>query len=165
MPVHNIRNFVNFNRWRFFVFSLIEENKLAKIPLSNVNLAAPITKPDKVLCIGMNYVDHCEEQNKPIPQEPLVFNKFPSCIVGPADPIPYREISQELDWEVELVIVIGKSGFQIPKDKAMDHVFGFTVAHDVSARDWQLRKNGGTYLLYIYHGNTGCGFSSLGIQN
>ena len=103
----------------------------------------------------MNYVDHCEEQNKPIPQEPLVFNKFPSCIVGPADSIPYPEISQELDWEVELVIVIGKSGFQIPKDKAMDHVFGFTVAHDVSARDWQLRKNGGTYLL-IYYGNTGC---------
>ena len=99
----------------------------------------------------MNYVDHCEEQNKPIPQEPLVFNKFPSCIVGPADPIPYPEISQELDWEVELVIVIGKSGFQIPKDKAMDHVFGFTVAHDVSARDWQLRKNGGTYLLiYLF---------------
>ena len=116
----------------------------------------------------MNYVDHCEEQNKPIPQEPLVFNKFPSCIVGPADPIPYPEISQELDWEVELVIVIGKSGFQIPKDKAMDHVFGFTVAHDVSARDWQLRKNGGTYLLtylLIYPGNTSCGFSSLGVQN
>jgi len=132
--------------WKM-VSSLIEENKLAKIPLSNVNLAAPITKPDKVLCIGMNYVDHCEEQNKPIPQEPLVFNKFPSCIVGPADPIPYPEISQELDWEVELVIVIGKSGFQIPKDKAMDHVFGFTVAHDVSARDWQLRKNGGQWLL------------------
>ena len=63
--------------------------------------------------------------------------------MGPNDPLPYPEITKELDWEVELVIVIGKSGFQIPKDKALEHVFGFTVAHDVSARDWQLRKNGG----------------------
>jgi len=127
--------------------NLINENESSKIPLSEVKLAAPVTKPDKVLCIGMNYVDHCEEQNKPIPEEPLVFNKFPSCIVGPNDPLPYPEITKELDWEVELVIVIGKSGFQIPKDKALEHVFGFTVAHDVSARDWQLRKNGGQWLL------------------
>ena len=79
----------------------------------------------------------------------MVFNKFPSCIVGPNDPLPYPEITKELDWEVELVIVIGKSGFQIPKDKALEHVFGFTVAHDVSARDWQLRKNGGKYVISI----------------
>ena len=131
------------------IFRFINENKVEKIPLSEVNLAAPVTKPDKVLCIGMNYVDHCEEQNKPIPKEPLVFNKFPSCIVGPSDAIPYPEITKELDWEVELVIVIGKSGFQIPKDKAFDHVFGFTVAHDVSARDWQLRKNGGKNKKYF----------------
>merc|ERR1719468_65428 len=118
-----------------------------KISPSEVDLKAPLTKPDKVLCIGMNYVDHCEEQNKPIPTEPLVFNKFPSCIVGPSEPIPYPEVSKELDWEVELVIVIGKSGFEIKNKEAMDHVFGYTVAHDVSARDWQLRKNGGQWLL------------------
>ena len=121
----------------------------SKIPFASVTLHAPLTKPDKVLCIGMNYKDHCEEQNKPIPEEPLVFNKFPSCIIGPSEPIPYPEISKELDWEVELVIVIGTSGFQIPKEKAMEHVFGFTVAHDVSARDWKLRKNGGQWLLGI----------------
>ena len=95
----------------------------------------------------MNYKDHCEEQGAPIPKEPVVFNKFPSTIVGPFDNLPYPEISKELDWEVELVIVIGKSGFNIPENKAADHIFGYTVAHDVSARDWQLRRNGGQWLL------------------
>ena len=77
-------------------------------------LKAPITNPDKVLCIGLNYKDHCIEQNKPIPKEPLVFNKFPSCIIGHGESIPYPEITKELDWEVELAVVIGKLGFQIP---------------------------------------------------
>ena len=135
--------------------SLNAENKL---PLNQVSLVAPVTKPDKVLCIGMNYKDHCEEQNKPIPEEPLVFNKYPSCIIGPHDPIPYPEITKELDWEVELVIVIGKAGFHIAKEKALDHVYGFTVAHDVSARDWQLKKNAGQWLL----GKAMDGFCPLG---
>ena len=67
--------------------------------------------------------------------------------MGPNDDIPYPEITKELDWEVELAIVIGKKGFNIPLAQAPDHIFGFTVAHDVSARDWQLKKNGGQWLL------------------
>ena len=118
-----------------------------KIPSNEIDLLAPITGCDKVICIGMNYKDHCEEQNAPIPKEPLVFNKFPSTIIGPFDDLPYPEITKELDWEVELVIVVGKSGFNIPEEKAKDHIFGFTVAHDVSARDWQMKKNGGQWLL------------------
>ena len=106
----------------------------------------------------MNYKDHCEEQNKPTPDEPVVFNKFPSCIVGPYDDIPYPEITKALDWEVELAIVIGKKGFNIPIEKAAEHIFGFTVAHDVSARDWQLYRNGGQVLM----GKSMDGFCPLG---
>ncbi|XP_072027900.1 oxaloacetate tautomerase fahd2, mitochondrial-like [Amphiura filiformis] len=108
----------------------------------NLKLQAPITNPEKVLCVGMNYKDHCLEQNAPIPKEPVFFNKFASSIVGPTDDIVYPgELTSELDWEVELTIVIGKTGKNIKESEAMQHVFGYTVAHDVSARDWQMKKN------------------------
>jgi len=112
----------------------------------DVSLAAPITGMDKVLCIGMNYKDHCEEQGAPVPTEPLVFNKFPSCVCGPNDDIPHNPITQKLDWEVELTVVIGKRASHVTKEDALSHVLGYTVAHDVSARDWQLARNGGQWL-------------------
>lgn len=90
--------------------SVSTENVLAR---NSIKILAPITDPEKVLCIGMNYVDHCEEQNQPVPKEPLVFNKFASCIIGPKDDIRYPDETEELDWEVEMVIVIGKAGKNI----------------------------------------------------
>ena len=90
----------------------------------------------------MNYKDHCEEQGVPIPKEPLVFSKFPSCVVGPSSDLPLPSITEQLDWEVELCIVVGKEVKNISKEDAMDCVFGFTAAHDVSARDWQLKRYG-----------------------
>ena len=117
------------------------------VPLAEVKLLSPITSPDKVLCIGMNYVDHCAEQNQPVPTEPVVFNKFPSCIVGPGDAIELPTATSELDWEVELVIVIGQRCRNVTAEQAGDYIFGYTVAHDVSARDWQLRRNGGQWLI------------------
>jgi len=116
------------------------------LPKDQITLAAPITGMDKVLCIGMNYRDHCEEQGAPVPTEPLVFNKFPSCVCGPTDPIPFPECSQKLDWEVELTVVIGKQCTNVAKADAMSYVLGYTTAHDVSARDWQLNRNGGQWL-------------------
>jgi len=121
-------------------------------------ILAPITSPDKVVCAGMNYRDHCIEQGVPVPEEPIFFSKFPSSIIGPFDDIPYPDVSQELDWEVELAVVIGKRGKNIDVEKAKDHIFGYTVAHDVSARDWQFGKNGGQWLL----GKTMDGFCPLG---
>ncbi|XP_038070646.1 fumarylacetoacetate hydrolase domain-containing protein 2-like [Patiria miniata] len=112
-----------------------------------VTLRAPINNCDKVLCVGMNYREHCIEQNVPIPTEPIFFSKFASTIVASGDDIIYPDVTEELDWEVELVIVIGKNGKNIQESDAMDHVIGYTVAHDVSARDWQLKKNGGQWLL------------------
>nr|KAG5691785.1 hypothetical protein BaRGS_003181 [Batillaria attramentaria] len=123
----------------------------------NVKVLAPITNPEKVLCVGMNYKDHCEEQGVPVPEEPVIFSKFNSSIIGPEDDLVYPEETKQLDWEVELVIVIGKTAKNVKEENAMDYVFGFTVAHDVSARDWQF-KNGGQFLL----GKSMDGFCPLG---
>jgi len=129
----------------------VAESYLATSPKTisraEVELLAPVTNMDKVICIGMNYKDHCEEQGLPIPKEPLVFNKFPSCVAAPNADLPLPTITEQLDWEVELCIVIGKEARKVSKEKAMEYVFGFTAAHDVSARDWQLKRNGGQWLL------------------
>ena len=82
----------------------------------------------------------CGGTGAQIPKEPLVFNKFPSCVVGPFADVPYPKITEELDWEVELCVVIGKKTSNVDQSEAMDYVYGFTTAHDVSARDWQLRR-------------------------
>ena len=124
------------------------EATATSVKLADVKLLAPITCPDKVLCIGMNYVDHCAEQNVPVPTEPVVFNKFPSCIVGPGADIELpAEVTSQLDWEVELAIVIGQRCRNVTPEQAADYIFGYTVADDVSARDWQLRRNGGQWLV------------------
>ncbi|XP_056004353.1 fumarylacetoacetate hydrolase domain-containing protein 2-like isoform X2 [Ostrea edulis] len=130
------------------------------IPRDSVTIAAPIYNPDKVLCVGMNYKDHCEEQNAPVPVEPVIFNKFPSCIIGPTDDLVYPSETKKLDWEVELTIVIGKDAKRVQESDAMNYVFGYTVAHDVSARDWQLDpgKNGGQWVI----GKAMDGFCPLG---
>ncbi|XP_071793791.1 oxaloacetate tautomerase fahd2, mitochondrial-like [Asterias amurensis] len=112
-----------------------------------ISLLAPINNCDKVICIGMNYREHCIEQKFPIPTEPIFFNKFASTIIASGDDIIYPEVTTALDWEVELVIVIGKGGKNIKESEAMDHVIGYTVAHDVSARDWQMKRNGGQWLI------------------
>lgn len=123
------------------------EKNSETVSLDSVKLLAPVTQPDKVLCIGMNYADHCAEQNKPIPKEPVVFNKFPSCITGPYDKIIHPASSSQVDWEAELAMIIGKKCYQVTEAEASDYIFGFTVAHDVTARDWQKQRNGGQWLL------------------
>ncbi|XP_035299072.1 fumarylacetoacetate hydrolase domain-containing protein 2A isoform X1 [Cricetulus griseus] len=121
--------------------------QLPVLPRSQVTFLAPVTRPDKVVCVGMNYADHCKEQNVRVPKEPIIFSKFSSSIVGPYDEIILPPESEEVDWEVELAVVIGKKGKHIKATDAMAHVAGFTVAHDVSARDWQMRRNGKQWLL------------------
>nr|CAD7454992.1 unnamed protein product [Timema tahoe] len=103
------------------------------VPLSQIRLLPPITSPSKVVCVGLNYSGHCDEQNVPYPKEPVFFSKFSSCIA--------------LDWEVELAIVIGKTAKDVKPSEAIDHIFGFTVAQDITARDWQKGRNGGQWLL------------------
>lgn len=117
------------------------------LPMNELTIAPAIHNPEKVICVGLNYRDHCEEQNKPIPSEPLIFNKFPSTIIAAGESIELPKIGCNTDLEAELAIIIGKQGRHISQENAMDHVFGYTIANDVSGRDWQKKRNGGQWLL------------------
>src|SRR5262245_50328904 len=99
----------------------------------------PVSNPPKILCIGLNYRDHAIEGGKAIPTEPVLFAKFNTTLIGAGEPIIVPKVSHKVDYEAELVIVIGKRGRHIPADKAFDYVAGYTCGHDVSARDWQFR--------------------------
>jgi 2-keto-4-pentenoate hydratase/2-oxohepta-3-ene-1,7-dioic acid hydratase in catechol pathway len=115
------------------------------IPLEDVRLLAPIPIPRRnIMCLGLNYVEHAEEsytaQGKDVtlPEVPIVFTKATTSVTGPYDPIPYvAAVSDKLDWEAELGVVIGRSGKNISEADALDYVFGYTVINDVSARDLQ----------------------------
>lgn len=115
-------------------------------PASAIRLRAPITNPRKIICLGLNYRDHAEESNSPIPTDPVLFSKFSSAIIGPEDPIVLPSVSQEVDYEAELACIIGRRGRHIPRAQALEHVAGYTAFHDVSARDYQIRKPGGQWL-------------------
>lgn len=110
-------------------------------------LLPPVRNPQKVICIGLNYRDHAIETGSEIPTEPVVFNKFHSTIVGSGDNIVLPRVSNEVDYEAELVVVIGKTAKHVSAVDAMDYVLGYTCGHDVSARDWQKGRPGGQWLL------------------
>jgi 2-keto-4-pentenoate hydratase/2-oxohepta-3-ene-1,7-dioic acid hydratase in catechol pathway len=121
-------------------------------------LLAPIPCPGKVICIGLNYRDHARESNAPIPGEPIVFSKFSSAVIGPGEPIVLPRVSGKVDYEAELVAVIGRRGKNIPVAEAASYVVGYMNGNDVSARDWQLEKAGKQWLL----GKTPDSFAPIG---
>lgn len=108
---------------------------------------APIHRPPKILCIGLNYRDHAKETGQTIPTEPIVFSKFATAINNPGAPIVLPRVSTKVDYEAELVVVLGKGGKNIPAASAMSHVAGYMNGNDVSARDWQTEKPGKQWLL------------------
>ena len=110
-------------------------------------LLPPIPPPEKILCIGLNYRDHAIETGAEIPEEPVVFSKFNTAIIGHGSIIRLPRVSQQVDYEAELVVVIGKAARHVDRQDAMAHVFGYTCGHDVSARDWQKGRPGGQWLL------------------
>ena len=112
-----------------------------------VKLLPPIPSPEKVICVGVNYADHARESGMELPAEPVIFSKFPSAVSAHGDPIVLPRLSDTVDYEAELVVVIGIGGRHVPKDKARDHVAGYCCGNDVSARDWQLHKPAGQWLL------------------
>ncbi|MDY1590941.1 MAG: fumarylacetoacetate hydrolase family protein [Methanofastidiosum sp.] len=117
----------------FFSGFEITENE---VDLSSVKLLAP-TLPSKIVAIGLNYVDHAKELKMEIPKNPIMFIKPASTVIGPEDPIIYPEISNQVDYEVELGIVIGRRAKNVEKDEAGDYILGYTVFNDVTARDLQ----------------------------
>jgi len=111
-----------------------------KYAANAVKILPPIPKPGKILCIGLNYRDHAIEGGKAIPVEPVVFGKFSNTLIAHGEAIVVPKVAQKVDYEAELVIVIGKKGKHIPNSNAaFQYVGGYTCGHDVSARDWQFR--------------------------
>jgi 2-keto-4-pentenoate hydratase/2-oxohepta-3-ene-1,7-dioic acid hydratase in catechol pathway len=103
-----------------------------------VRLLAPIPRPPKLVCIGLNYRDHAEEAKLPIPDVPTVFAKFSTAVIGPGHPIVLPKISSKPDYEAEFAVVIGRRGRHVPEERWRDYVFGYTIVNDVSARDFQM---------------------------
>jgi len=120
---------------------LKDNNNLPQIN-DDVRLGSPIGRPSKIVCIGLNYVDHAKETNATPPPEPVIFMKSTTAIVGPNDNIMIPKDSVKTDWEVELAIVIGKKASYVDEAEAMDYVAGYVLHNDVSEREFQIERSG-----------------------
>lgn len=112
----------------------------ARRPLALESLLAPILRPRKnIICVGRNYAAHAHERGAEAPGEPVFFTKAPTTVVGPDARVPYPAVTEQFDYEGELAVIIGRKGRNIPREKALDYVFGYTIANDLTARDLQKR--------------------------
>ncbi len=118
---------------------LIESGK-NRIPVVNVKFEAPVQRPSKYLAVGLNYADHIEETGREKPEFPTIFSKQVACIVGPGEGIHMPRVSDKLDYEGELAFIIGKQCRYVPKERASEVIAGYTIANDVTVRDWQARS-------------------------
>ncbi|MEL6720309.1 MAG: fumarylacetoacetate hydrolase family protein [Bacteroidota bacterium] len=109
---------------------------------SDTRWAAPIVRPSKIVCVGLNYVTHAKESNMELPKEPLIFFKASSALCGPFDNVIYPKLAQKLDYEVELAVIIGKKATEVSEEEAMQHVAGYTIHNDISERYFQLESGG-----------------------
>ena len=114
----------------------------ASLPLveGDVRYGACVTGTRQFIAIGTNFADHAAESNLPVPEEPVVFQKWVSCIQGPNDPVTIPKASKKTDWEVELGVVIGTAASYVDEANALDHVAGYCVINDVSERHWQIER-------------------------
>jgi len=119
----------------------LDVNQLPIVP-GTPRIGACIRRPGNFIAVGLNYVQHAIETNAPIPSEPILFNKAPSCISGPFDPVTLPVDSVKSDWEVELAIVIGRDALYVSEESALDYVAGYCVCNDVSERESQLEHGG-----------------------
>ena len=123
--------------YRSHVRTLVDEGALTTLPVADVRLLAPVPEPGKIVCVGMNYRDHAEEQDEPIPDKPLLFGKAPTAVTNPGAPIRRPPEIEEVDFEVELGVVIGREAHRVDAADAESYVAGYTVVDDVSGRDAQ----------------------------
>ena len=116
----------------------MDDAKAKSYALKDVKLEAPIRRPPKVLAVGLNYIDHCKEANLPVPPEPVLFTKWSTSVCGPFDDLTWPAmLNGEVDYEVELGVVIGKRAVNVSEKDALSYVMGYTVVNDVSARTQQ----------------------------
>jgi acylpyruvate hydrolase len=106
---------------------------------SDARFAPPVTRPSKIVCVGMNYRAHIAETGAPVPEFPTLFSKYADALVGATDAIVLPPESDQVDWEVELVAVIGREARRATREQAAEAIWGFTVGNDISMRDWQMR--------------------------
>ncbi|WP_066188586.1 MULTISPECIES: fumarylacetoacetate hydrolase family protein [Gracilibacillus] len=106
---------------------------------SEVKLMTPVPNPGKVICVGVNYADHVAEMGRELPSHPVLFSKFTNAIIGPEDSIHKSSETKQLDYEVELTVVMGKKASKVSKEEALEHIAGYTIGNDVTARDLQKR--------------------------
>ncbi|MFW9923654.1 MAG: fumarylacetoacetate hydrolase family protein [Candidatus Thorarchaeota archaeon] len=117
------------------IFQEIADNTF--YPVKEIKFIAPISNPQKIICLGRNFVEHAKEGGAEPPKNPMIWGKFNSAIIGHQDNIVLPKISDKVDVEIELVAIIGKKGKHIPEEEALNYVFGYTIGNDVSARDFQ----------------------------
>jgi 2,4-diketo-3-deoxy-L-fuconate hydrolase len=134
--------------------AFFEENGLEKLKAAlasnpslpevdaSVRLGSPVARPSKIICIGLNYVDHCLETNAPIPKEPIIFFKSTTALCGPNDDLIIPKNSEKTDWEIELAFVVGKKASYVEEVDAMDYVAGYCLHNDYSERAYQLERGG-----------------------
>ena len=115
------------------------EVKKASVPLKIITLLAPVVFPPKIICLGLNYKDHIEEQHTETPEEPIIFIKPHTTIIGPKENVVKPSFVKELDYEAELAIVMGRKARYLSVPEAKDYIFGYTILNDVSARDFQFK--------------------------
>jgi acylpyruvate hydrolase len=110
-----------------------------RLPLAESSLAPLVPHPNKIVCLGLNYATHIKEMGRPTPAPPTPFAKYDGALIGAHDAIHTPPVSDDLDWEAELAVVVGRPGRRVPREKALEYVAGYTVANDVTVRDWQHR--------------------------
>lgn len=120
----------------------LENNPVLPEVDASVRLGSPVARPSKIICIGLNYVDHCKETNAPIPEEPIIFFKSTTALCGPNDDLIIPKNSEKTDWEIELVFVVGKKASYVEEADAMDYVAGYCLHNDYSERAFQLEHGG-----------------------
>jgi 2,4-didehydro-3-deoxy-L-rhamnonate hydrolase len=119
----------------------VENGGLDEVDKST-RLGPPMARPSKLVCVGLNYMDHAKETNAPIPAEPILFFKSTTAIVGPNDNLIIPKNSKKTDWEVELALVIGKKASYVSEEDALNHVAGYVLHNDYSEREFQIERNG-----------------------
>ncbi len=124
---------------RLMRISSDNEKRNATISVEDVTLLAPVLRPPKIVCLGLNYKDHAKEQGKDLPKEPILFMKPRTAVIGPNQPVVRPKSVKQLDYEVELAIVIGQKGRNIQVSEVKDYILGFTALNDISARDLQYK--------------------------
>lgn len=120
---------------------VIQKEKLKKIS-ADKRIGCPVARPSKIICIGLNYIEHAKETGAALPPEPVVFMKATTAICGPFDNVMIPKNSVKTDWEVELAFVIGRKASYVKEQDAMDHVAGYCLHNDISEREFQLERNG-----------------------